>query len=547
MSNSKIMIGEFQLDGIEFINEQPPTEDPLLQLNQINEALSDDKLINELSPPPSPVRPIFVDKTGNRFTMVETEEGTEMVPHESGQTKSEAEESDEQKPEYVSMSQITDEQPEEDTENETDNNKLVSDAMASNVRLDVYKDVIGKIKDPDKALEQLVSNIQDKDKVNEVLLATIENPDKIFENLISMTCISTGTISQILDGVSSPGQFLEQIISSATPELILGEVLEPLGIDKGTVNQVLDIIKNPENVLNEIMGNVDNATQAIESLTGIFTDPVDAVQNISTILDDPADFVSGISNKFGISSDFLNEISEELSKVQDIIDQASQVLNDPLGAMESAINDLLGDWSVDDDSSPAEQVTHKYTNILWKKLKALKGESFDSIQQKIEEFFCGQPCGSGFPAARMGDTDDKSDVISMGFPTVLVEGQPIARVYDIMLPSKSPILSGSETVKAGLYVARVGSKTAVPSKIAKGATTVFVGGPWIELPPPPKSSLPSSGCSQSKAIRGAAADGKPFYEDCEETINESINNMNDTNSVSNDSSSDNKSPKAFED
>ena len=96
----------------------------------------------------------------------------------------------------------------------------------------------------------------------------------------------------------------------------------------------------------------------------------------------------------------------------------------------------------------------------------------------------------GKPAARLGDTTSHGGAITAGCPTVLVGGQPAARVSDMHTcpmvdPGPKPhvggpIVEGSATVLiAGLPAARMGDKatcTGPPDVIAVGCPTVLVGG-----------------------------------------------------------------------
>lgn len=93
------------------------------------------------------------------------------------------------------------------------------------------------------------------------------------------------------------------------------------------------------------------------------------------------------------------------------------------------------------------------------------------------------------PAARMGDLTAHGGVITGGFPSVLIEKQPAARVTDDHTcplsdgpkPHKGgPIVKGSMTVFIGkLPAARMGDQCVCvgpPDVIAKGAMTVIIGG-----------------------------------------------------------------------
>jgi uncharacterized Zn-binding protein involved in type VI secretion len=93
------------------------------------------------------------------------------------------------------------------------------------------------------------------------------------------------------------------------------------------------------------------------------------------------------------------------------------------------------------------------------------------------------------PAARMGDPTAHGGVITVGFPQVLIGGQPAARVGDMhtcpMFDGPKPhiggpIAMGSSTVLVGgMPAARVGDTatcTGPPDTIIMGCTTVLIGG-----------------------------------------------------------------------
>jgi len=96
------------------------------------------------------------------------------------------------------------------------------------------------------------------------------------------------------------------------------------------------------------------------------------------------------------------------------------------------------------------------------------------------------------PAARMGDATAHGGSIVMGFPTVLIGGQPAARVGDMhVCPMVTPgvppiphvggpITMGSATVLiGGQPAARMGDMatcTGPPDTIAAGCPTVLIGG-----------------------------------------------------------------------
>jgi uncharacterized Zn-binding protein involved in type VI secretion len=93
------------------------------------------------------------------------------------------------------------------------------------------------------------------------------------------------------------------------------------------------------------------------------------------------------------------------------------------------------------------------------------------------------------PAARMGDPTAHGGMIVAGFPTVLIGGQPAARLTDMhvcplvngLVPHVGgPITMGSATVLIGnMPAARMGDMatcTGPPDMIASGYPTVLIGG-----------------------------------------------------------------------
>lgn len=96
------------------------------------------------------------------------------------------------------------------------------------------------------------------------------------------------------------------------------------------------------------------------------------------------------------------------------------------------------------------------------------------------------------PAARMGDTTAHGGAIVAGFPTVLIGGQPAARISDMhtcpmQTPGVPPIPhvggpilppGGATVLIGGLPAARMGDMavcTGPPDSIVKGCPTVIIG------------------------------------------------------------------------
>lgn len=195
---------------------------------------------------------------------------------------------------------------------------------------------------------------------------------------------------------------------------------------------------------------------------------------------------------------------------------------------------LTDDWKVDDSSSTLEQVAHKYGMQAMDKIKdyitgqapfLLKdavsgqlstamgnasdrfGNSLTEFGKQLDLFFNGMNAGAVLAAAHVGSKDDKADAVSSGLATVLVQGKPIARIKDLLVPSRKIILEGATKVLAGgLPVARVTSVTAVPSGLSNGATTVLIGGPSVRIAHPVVPSTPP--VSLSDAVGAATSAGQ---------------------------------------
>jgi len=96
------------------------------------------------------------------------------------------------------------------------------------------------------------------------------------------------------------------------------------------------------------------------------------------------------------------------------------------------------------------------------------------------------------PAARMGDPTAHGGVIVAGYPTVLIGGQPAARLGDMhvcpmVTPGTPPIphvggpvnLGSATVLIGGQPAARLGDMavcTGPPDTIASGCPTVLIGG-----------------------------------------------------------------------
>ena len=117
------------------------------------------------------------------------------------------------------------------------------------------------------------------------------------------------------------------------------------------------------------------------------------------------------------------------------------------------------------------------------------------------------------PAARLGDLHTcplatpgvppiphVGGPITIGFPTVLIGGQPASRVGDMATCVGPPdaIAMGSPTVLIGnMMAARLGDPTIHGGAVAMGCPTVLIGIP-----------------GQGRILQAAASTGQPFCEVC---------------------------------
>jgi uncharacterized Zn-binding protein involved in type VI secretion len=85
------------------------------------------------------------------------------------------------------------------------------------------------------------------------------------------------------------------------------------------------------------------------------------------------------------------------------------------------------------------------------------------------------------PAARMGDVTAHGGSIVAGFPTVLIGGQPAARMGDMhvcpmVTPGVPPIPHVGGPITLGSATVLIGGQPAAPDTIAAGCPTVLIGG-----------------------------------------------------------------------
>lgn len=157
-------------------------------------------------------------------------------------------------------------------------------------------------------------------------------------------------------------------------------------------------------------------------------------------------------------------------------------------------------WSVDDESSTAEHVAHKYAQEL---VSQLQGELIDQaaaalgladtpvdIVSRINKFFgLGVP---EFAAVRLTDTDIQKNAVAEGSLNVVIEGLAAGRLGDEVLPSGVKIYRGAKTVLVNsLPAARILESVSAKGPFENGAARTFIGGPSIgALPPSAAKQLP---------------------------------------------------------
>lgn len=249
----------------------------------------------------------------------------------------------------------------------------------------------------------------------------------------------------------------------------------------------------------------------------------------------PVETAAGVGGWLGDQWGKLEQkAGEVLDKANDLIDH----IDDPVYLLENGglehglplaldrgVDELMSAWEVGDDASAAEQVAKHYVEQLANHIqKALVEQlkNLENLAQKLEDLpdkvldrikqqfggESGESSNAVLGVVRIGDKDDKVDVVKTGLPTVLVEGQPIARTGDLMAPSDKPILAGCIGVQAGaLPVAPRTSVTAIPSTLASAAATVFVGAPDV-LVLPPAGPAPPTTATRDPASPSPGGEGK---------------------------------------
>jgi uncharacterized Zn-binding protein involved in type VI secretion len=191
---------------------------------------------------------------------------------------------------------------------------------------------------------------------------------------------------------------------------------------------------------------------------------------------------------------------------------------------------LLDGWAIDDSSSMEEQLAHKalteavghlqgmlvekvmssdlVTSILGADTVAVASDP-SSLADRISKYFTGGPSGPHWPVLRLGDQDAAGNAISSGFPTLRVEGMPVAREMDPVSGKGRMVGFGASTVHVGgLMVACATQSMSSEGPFIVGAANTFVGGPiGGAAPPPPASNADVSAQSAEQGPGSAEAGG----------------------------------------
>ena len=237
-------------------------------------------------------------------------------------------------------------------------------------------------------------------------------------------------------------------------------------------------------------------------------------------LDQDADFGEKLSHSLAqkttgeILNSFKNQIKDYFAgkDVKDLninYEELGNMVVDQLAGM--GMQELFSNaWTVDDDSSPSEQVAHKYLQMACAKLMseitsylkdqlrnmisgsgaASQGTSLSgsSMIAGISSFFNGEApkavANAIFPAVRVGDADKNGEVVQLGSPNVLIEGQPVGLVgppVSVGMPGTPPI----DMISKGSYNVITNCKftphivnsvsSGTQSQFIKGAVRTFIG------------------------------------------------------------------------
>lgn len=204
-----------------------------------------------------------------------------------------------------------------------------------------------------------------------------------------------------------------------------------------------------------------------DSLSDVFSDGgLDELgQSISSFLDDPSNVVAGAASNID-----PNAIAA--------------------GSVDEAANYLASQWQVDDESSAAEQIAHKAVmdhrgeiqQALKEEIMGKPGGGFAGLKNRVTAMFTGVPKGTGQPAVRVGDPDDKGDLSVQGVGNIKFQGKEVSRITDKVggpmapAPGKQIVIGEPTVLSAGLPTAFVLSPTEVPSEMVDGAAKILVGG-----------------------------------------------------------------------
>lgn len=262
-----------------------------------------------------------------------------------------------------------------------------------------------------------------------------------------------------------------------------------------------------------------------DSLMGLLSVPVPVAEAASVLG----------SGGAGLLGQAGSTIGDYLSHPGRLVDIAMEKAGELIGKLPSMAYDKLLDlglsklddfWAVDDNSPLLSQLGKQFAAPFIKSTvkDLLSGvtslddltnnfsDIVDKLDARIKQLLHGADPGTGQPAARIGDKDDKTDAIVTGFGAVIVQGQAVSRVLDTLAPSGKAIVEGAATVfSGGMFTARMTSATCIPSMIASGAPLVLVGGASASVPPPPEAppAVGSAGSAPQSPSAPASAPKSP--------------------------------------
>jgi uncharacterized Zn-binding protein involved in type VI secretion len=245
----------------------------------------------------------------------------------------------------------------------------------------------------------------------------------------------------------------------------------------------------------------DLITDTLEDVLSAEPNMPDILKPQGTIGDD-----GGLFDKvMGVLTDFDQAIADGVKWL--LNEAVPKAVSKGIEQLKSlAIDELFAFWDEDIEAPPLEQIARSMAKQI---VEGLVDELLDGVKSvqdlidnwngfgknlkdKIRAFFHGETPLAYLPAARVGDPDDKADMVVTGLSSVVIQGQDAARSFDLLFPSFKSIKHGSGSVLAGgLPLARMNSLTEVPSKLSDGARAVLVGGETAAMSPGGGMSCPA--------------------------------------------------------